>query len=114
MTSLSMLDVAYDVLQNQHKEMAFIDLWNEVVKALGYNENQAEQKIAQFYSALMLDVRFAQLHDNLWDLRSRRTYNETHVDTSSIIVEDEYLTDDEVEEFLEAEEENPKEVEEEE
>ena len=63
---------------------------------------QAENKIAQFYSAMMLDVRFAPLADNMWDLRSRRTYNETHVDTSAILGEDEYLSDDEVEELTEA------------
>lgn len=114
MTSRSMLDVAYEVLQNRKNEIAFSELWNEVVKVLGYTATQSEQKIAQFYSALMLDIRFAQLNNNLWDLRSRRKYNETHVDTSTILVEEEYLSDDEVEEFLEAEEENLKEVEEEE
>jgi len=41
----------------------------------------------------------------MWDLRSRRTYNETHVDTSAILGEDEYLSDDEVEEYLSVEDE---------
>jgi DNA-directed RNA polymerase subunit delta len=53
----------------------------------------------------MLDVRFAPLAENMWDLRSRRTYNETHVDTSAILGEDEYLSDDEVEEYLNVEDE---------
>ena len=103
MTSRSMLDVAYDVLTTQKNEMSFLDLWSKVVESLGFTPSQSEQKIAQFYSAMMLDVRFAQLNDNHWDLRARRTYNETHVDTSSILVEDEYLSDDEVEELLVAE-----------
>ena len=78
------------------------------------NQTQAENKIAQFYSAMMLDVRFAPLADNMWDLRSRRTYNETHVDTSSILVEDEYVSDDEIDDYLNAEDEDVKTQEEEE
>lgn len=105
MTSRSMLDIAYEVLSSQKNEMSFLDLWVKVVDSLGFTQAQSEQKIAQFYSAMMLDVRFAQLNDNRWDLRSRRTYNEIHVDTSSILVEDEYLSDDEVEELLISEDE---------
>ena len=105
MTSRSMLDVAFDILSAQKNEIAFLDLWNKVVGSLGFNQTQAENKIAQFYSAMMLDVRFAPLADNMWDLRSRRTYNETHVDTSAILGEDEYLSDDEVEEYLNVEDE---------
>lgn len=105
MTSRSMLDVAFDILSAQKNEIAFLDLWNKVVESLGFNQIQAENKIAQFYSAMMLDVRFAPLADNMWDLRSRRTYNETHVDTSAILGEDEYLSDDEVEEYLNVEDE---------
>ena len=59
-------------------------------------------------------MRFAPLADNMWDLRSRRTYNETHVDTSSILVEDEYVSDDEIDDYLNAEDEDVKTQEEEE
>lgn len=114
MTSRSMLDVAYEVLSNRKTEISFLDLWTEIVNTLGFTPAQSEQKIAQFYSAMMLDVRFAQLNDNLWDLRSRRTYNETHVDTSSILVEDEYLSDDEVEDLLVSEDEESEKTNEEE
>jgi DNA-directed RNA polymerase subunit delta len=104
MTSRSMLDVAYDTLKKQSQELSFLDLWNEVVKTMGFTPAQSETKIAQFYSALMLDVRFAPLADNVWDLRSRRTYNETHVDTSTLILEDEYISDEDVEELMSEEE----------
>lgn len=105
MTSRSMLDVAFEVLSNRKNEISFLDLWSDIVKTLGFTPSQSEQKIAQFYSAIMLDVRFAQLNDNIWDLRSRRTYSEVHTDTSNILVEDEYLTDDEVEDLLVSEDE---------
>ena len=109
-----MLDVAYEVLSNRKNEISFLDLWQEIVQSLGFTPSQSEQKIAQFYSAIMLDVRFAQLNGNLWDLRTRRTYNETHIDTSNILVEDEYLTDDEVDLLVHEEEEVEKPNEEEE
>lgn len=99
MTSRSMLDVAYETLKNRQNEISFLDLWTEVVNTLGFSAAQSEQKIAQFYSAMMLDVRFAQLEDNMWDLRSRRTYDETHKEDTELI-EDEYMSDDETEELL--------------
>ncbi len=99
MTSRSMLDVAYETLKTQQNEISFLDLWTEVVNTLGFSAAQSEQKIAQFYSAMMLDVRFAQLEDNMWDLRTRRTYDETHKEGGEII-EDEYMSDDEAEELL--------------
>lgn len=103
MTSRSMLDVAYETLKNRPNEISFLDLWTEVVNTLGFSASQSEQKIAQFYSAMMLDVRFAQLEDNMWDLRTRRTYDETHKETTELI-EDEYMSDDEDEELLKTDE----------
>lgn len=100
MTSRSMLDVAFDTLKTQGQEMPFLDLWKDVSNSMGFTPAQAEAKIAQFYSAMMLDVRFAPLADNVWDLRSRRTFNETHLDTSNLIVEEEELLDEESEELL--------------
>ena len=37
----------------------------------------------------MLDNRFASLNNNKWDLRNRRKYDEVHVDTSDIEIDDE-------------------------
>lgn len=99
MTSRSMLDVAYETLKSRPNEISFLDLWTVVVNTLGFSASQSEQKIAQFYSAMMLDVRFAQLEDNLWDLRVRRTYDETHKENGELL-EDEYLSDDEAEELM--------------
>lgn len=97
MTSRSMVDIAYEVLREENRELSFIEIWNKVVEVLGFSSTQAENKIAQFYSALMLDVRFASLKDNVWDLRSRRTYNEVHQDTSSLLIEDD--SDEEDDEY---------------
>ena len=36
----------------------------------------------------MLDTRFASLDNNKWDLRNRRKFDEVHVDTSDIELDD--------------------------
>ena len=52
---------------------------------------------------MMLDNRFTSLGNNKWDLRSRHTYNETHFDTSEIVLEDD--NNDELDELDSFEEE---------
>lgn len=100
MSVRSMTEVAYEIMKQQTKEIPFSQLWTEVSKELAFNENQAANKIASFYSSLMLDNRFISLADNCWDLKARRTYNETHIDISSIEIDDdsdsEELEDDEL------------------
>ena len=49
------------------------------------------KKKSQFYSELMLDTRFASLDNNKWDLRNRRKFDEVHIDTSEIAMDDEDL-----------------------
>ncbi len=96
MSNRSMTDVAFDILQAQGKEMTFVELWGKVCTSFGFTTSQAENKIAQFFSAMTLDVRFAPLAGGIWDLRSRRTYNETHIDTDSIIIEEELIKEDDL------------------
>jgi len=96
MSNRSMTDVAFEIMTQKKQEVPFIDLWSHVSTEMGFTPTQAENKIAQFYSAMMLDIRFAALAENMWDLRARRTYNETHFDTSSIALEDDSVKDDEI------------------
>lgn len=102
MMNSSMTDVAFELLGKKKKPVSFAKLWEEVSQCMGFSEAKAANKIASFYSAMMLDTRFASLDDNKWDLRSRRTYEETHPDTSALLMEedsdDEYVDDDEYDE----------------
>lgn len=106
MSSRSMTDVAYEIMKKEKTVAVFGQLWQEVSKVLGLNEVQTTNKIASFYSALMLDTRFTLLADNKWDLRERHKYTETHIDTSAILIddEDEEYTDDNDSDFEDAEE----------
>lgn len=94
MSVRSMTEVAYQIMTQQQSEIAFSQLWTKVSKELEFNENQAANKIASFYSSLMLDNRFISLADNHWDLKARHTYNEMHIDISSIEIDDDSDKDD--------------------
>lgn len=85
----SMIETAYEVLNQQNNSMPFVALWSEVAKRMGYNESQFEENIAQFYTDLSMDNRFLNLSGNQWDLKSRHTYSEAVMDTDSIAIEEE-------------------------
>lgn len=84
-----MIALAYDILSNENKAMKFLDLWTIVSKEMGFTPSQADDNIAQFYSDLSIDGRFASLPGNTWDLRKRQSAATTIVDTDSLSVEDE-------------------------
>lgn len=97
-TKKSITDVAYDCMKRKRKEVPFSKLWQEVSGLVGFDESMAKKKVAQFYNAITLDARFVSLPENKWDLKARHTYNETRIDTSAIILDDDFddeLDDDE-------------------
>ena len=92
-----MTDIAYDILSGKKRAIQFSKLWEEVSK----KTKASNDVVAQFYSDLTLDPRFAQLKENKWDLVERRKYSEAHVDISKI-----ELGEDEPEEGENSEQDN--------
>ncbi len=89
----SMTDVAYDVMSKKKHSMDFSNLWKEVVNTTHIQDE--DEAIAQFYTDLTLDGRFASLKDNNWDLKERYSFEETYVDLSELDTdEDEELTEE--------------------
>lgn len=84
MAELSMLEIAYTILSKSKKEMAFIDLWKEVVKEDNLTEEQQKARLGRFYTDLSLDGRFVALTDNTWDLRTRHKYEQVHIDVQDV------------------------------
>lgn len=80
----TMTDIAYNCLLEHHNAIEFLTLWDEVKTTLNIPANLEKRKRGQFYSEIMLDNRFYSLKDNKWDLKSRYSFNETHIDTSAI------------------------------
>lgn len=97
-TKVTMSDTAYTYLSKQVSEVTFAQLWQAVSTEMGIPADQLSRKKRRFYSELMEDRRFAALSDNMWDLRSRRKFNEV---SSSIELEDD--SDEETEEYEETE-----------
>ena len=87
----TMTDVAYNWLKKRKREVDFSKIWDEIVKTMDIPEDKIRRKKAQFYSDLMLDNRFASLENNKRDLRNRRKFEEVHIDTSEIELEDDEL-----------------------
>lgn len=85
----SMIETAHQVLSDQKHPMPFVELWTIVAKEMGFTPSQQDDNIAQFYSDLSLDGRFANLKGNSWDLRKRQSLAATKIDTDSLSVEDE-------------------------
>ena len=80
----SMADCAFDVLSDIKGEISFKDLFEEVCKLQEISEDKKEDLIADLFTSLNLDGRFAVLKNNMVDLRSRRTYDEVKVDMQSL------------------------------
>ena len=98
-----MTEIAYQIMLDVETPISFAELWEKVKITMGYNESQATNKIASFYSSLMLDKKFVLLEDNIWDLRKRHTYNEAHVDLSELELAEDLINDEDFDRELELE-----------
>ena len=92
-TNQTMTDVAYQFLEKRKREVDFDRLYSEVVKQLKISEEDLKKKKGQLYSDLMLDRRFAALEGNKWDLKGRRKFEETFVNTSDMSLDEENAED---------------------
>lgn len=98
MSGKSNLDVAFDLIVNTGKEVSFKEIWEEVIRVQGYDEEIAKRLMGQFYTNLSLDGRFVTLGDNKWDLRSRHTFDKVHIDMNDVYSDVETTSDEDVDE----------------
>ena len=95
MSTQSMTDIAHNVLSSTSEPMTFKQLWEEVNSILSFEPTVATKKISLFYTNLSLDGRFVPLKDNKWELKNRLKYEEAHIDTSAIEIDETELDEDE-------------------
>ncbi|MCR4562614.1 MAG: DNA-directed RNA polymerase subunit delta [Bacilli bacterium] len=83
---VSMLDAAYEIVTEEGTDMSFQALFAKVAEKLEMDENDRARNISEFYTGLTLDGRFVAViagnGEYNWDLRTRHTYNKSHVDLS--------------------------------
>ena len=77
-----MLETAYRILEAEGGEMKFQALWAKVKAELDINEEEEAARIGRFYTDLSMSGQFVVLPNNVWDLRSRHTYDKVHIDVS--------------------------------
>ena len=102
----SLIELAYDVVANSDSPVSFKALWKAVVKAKGLSEEEANERVGQFYTNLLLDGRFVNLGDNIWDLRTRHKFEKVHIDMKDVYSEVEASDSDDKEEESEEKEYN--------
>lgn len=98
-----MLEAAKRVLDTEGKELKFADLWGKVKAELEINDEEEAQRIGRFYTDLSMSGTFVVLGENVWDLRSRHTYDKVHIDVNDVYSDVEERDTDAVDEAEEAE-----------
>ena len=73
----SMRDCAYDELTTASRSLPFAELYGLVATDLEMTEEEKAAHMGALYTDLTLD-------GNVWDLRSRHTYDKVHISVSDI------------------------------
>ncbi|OIK16083.1 DNA-directed RNA polymerase subunit delta [Bacillus sp. MUM 116] len=66
---LSLIEMAYEFLNNSKQPISFHELVKEISAAAGVSEEEMRSKLAQFYTDINIDGRFLSLGENRWGLR---------------------------------------------
>ncbi|HZG56884.1 DNA-directed RNA polymerase subunit delta [Paenibacillus sp.] len=64
-----MVDVAFEILKAANTPFYYRDLMREIAKFKGLSEEEAKDVIAQVYTEINIDGRFACVGQNLWGLK---------------------------------------------
>ena len=103
--SKSLIEYAYEFVSEHKESVNFKEIWEYVKKQSGLSEEQANAKVGQFFTNMMLDGRFITLGENEWDLRERHTFDKVHIDMRDVY-SDVQTSDDDLEEEEEEDEYN--------
>lgn len=66
---IPMVDLAFEILKAANNPFYYRDLMNEVAKLRGLSEDEVREYIAQLYTEINIDGRFACVGTNLWGLK---------------------------------------------
>lgn len=66
---MPMVDLAFEVLKAANTPFYYRDLMQEIAKIKGITDDQVMQVIAQLYTEINIDGRFACVGSNLWGLK---------------------------------------------
>jgi DNA-directed RNA polymerase subunit delta len=66
---MPMVDLAFEILKSSNTPHYYRDLMMEIAKVKGLSEDQVNDVIAQLYTEINIDGRFACVGTNLWGLK---------------------------------------------
>lgn len=69
LNEMSLIEMAYEILNNQKQPASFKEIVDEIATTIGLTEEEVRARIAQFYTDLNIDGRFLSLGENRWGLR---------------------------------------------
>lgn len=108
---MPMVDLAFEVLKASKNPYYYRDLMQEIAKIKGLTDEQVMQVIAQLYTEINIDGRFACVGTNLWGLKRWYPVEKSEDSVGSAkhprIInddddDDDYFTEEETEEEYEA------------
>jgi DNA-directed RNA polymerase subunit delta len=67
---MSMVEIAFEILQNEKQPIQFYDLVKQISEIKGMSKEAVENRIAYFYTDMNIDGRFVSLGDNKWGLKT--------------------------------------------
>lgn len=102
---MSYTDIAYEIIKEDKKQYNTPNLFKEVCSLLNLSEEEFEEKIGDFFTALTTDKRFILIESINWDLKENHKVNvvvdngdEEDEELSSDEIDDEENEDDSLEE----------------
>lgn len=114
---LSMIEVAYSILETKKQATSFQEMVQEIAATIGLSQEEVTRRLSQFYTDLNIDGRFINVGENrLWGLRSWYPYEQieeeilpqpkpkkkrkTEDDLEDFVAEDDFDDIDELEEDI--------------
>lgn len=103
----SMVELAFQLMQTSNEPYYYRDLMQEIAKLKGMTQEDVNRVIAQLYTEINIDGRFACVGQNLWGLK--RWYTSDRVDDAMAtmrarLVDDDDDDDDDVASLFDEEE----------
>ncbi|MBR7554069.1 DNA-directed RNA polymerase subunit delta [Allobacillus sp. GCM10007491] len=77
---VSMIEIAYEYLQDENQSVSFSDLYNKIAEEKEMTEEDKKKFISQFYTDLNVDGRFIPVGSNVWGLKQWYPFDKTEED----------------------------------
>ena len=97
----SYTDLAEMILKESKKSLNTVTIFKKICKLLGLSEDEYENKISDFYTAMTTDKNFVLLENGNWDLRDHHPVQTLALDDEELEEEIEEELEEEIEEELE-------------